>query len=97
MIKTFRVLSIIEGSSLLALFFVAMPLNYKFGYSQLLWNTGMAHGILWLIYFILSLAVSHRQKWAVTFWMVVLVASVIPFACFFLDKKLKKTSSGTSA
>lgn len=90
MLKTFRVLSIIEGTSLIALFLVAMPGKYL-GYFDILWDTGMVHGILWMIYFLLSLLVSHKQQWSVAFWVLALLASVIPFACFFLERKLRET------
>ena len=38
----------------------------------------------------LSLLVSHKQNWSVMFWLLVLVASVIPFAFFVLDVGLKR-------
>ena len=89
MLKTFRMLSLIEGASLITLICVAMPAKYYFGYFDILWNTGMVHGILWMVYLSLSLVVSHKEKWPVTFWVVTIFASVIPFACFFLDRKLR--------
>lgn len=89
MLKIFRTLSLIEGLSLITLFFIAMPAKYQFGYN-FVWEVGMTHGVLWLAYIALSLAVSHTQKWSVVYWTLVLCASVIPFACFFLDGKLKK-------
>ena len=89
MLKIFRTLSIVEGLSLITLLFIAMPAKYQFGY-DFVWQVGMTHGVLWLAYVTLSLPVSHKQKWAVMFWMLVLFASIIPFACFFLDGKLKK-------
>lgn len=89
MLKIFRLLSIIEGLSLITLMCVALPAKYYFGYFDIVWNTGMIHGILWMIYFILSLLVSHQEKWPVTLWIITLFASVIPFACFFLERKLK--------
>ena len=88
MLKTFRTLSLIEGLSLLILLFIAMPAKYQFGY-DLVWQVGMTHGVLWLDYVTLSLPVSHKQSWSVMFWMLVLLASTTPFACFFLDSKLK--------
>ena len=90
-LKIFRLLSIIEGMSLIALFCVALPAKYYFGYFDIVWDTGMIHGILWMSYFVLSLVVSHMEKWRVTLWIIALVASVIPFACFFLERKLKTT------
>lgn len=90
MLKTFRMLSLIEGLSLITLLFIAMPARYQFGYGEAVFYVGMTHGILWMAYFTLSLMVSHNQKWSVIFWALVLGASITPFACFFLDKKLKK-------
>lgn len=89
MLSLFRKLSFIEGLSLMALVLVAMPAKYHFGVVDSIWQVGMTHGVLWSIYFFTSLVVSHQQKWSVMFWLVVLFASVIPFACFFLDRKLK--------
>lgn len=89
MLKTFRILSLIEGLSLLTLLFIAMPAKYQLGY-DFVWQVGMTHGLFWLAYVTLSLAVSHRHNWSVIFWMLVLLASIAPFACFFLDSKLKQ-------
>ena len=89
MLKIFRTLSLIEGISLITLLFIAMPAKYQFGY-DFVWQIGMTHGLLWLAYVTLSLPVSHKQSWSVIFWMLVLLASIVPFACFFLDSKLKQ-------
>lgn len=89
MLKFFRMLSVIEGLSLITLLFIAMPAKYQFGY-DLLWQVGMTHGVLWLAYVSLSLPLSHMQKWSVMFWLLVLVCSVLPFAFLFLDSRLKR-------
>lgn len=89
MLNTFRVLSLIEGVSLISLFCIAMPAKYYFGLFDVVWPVGMTHGMLWMALVMFSLPVSHKQGWSVFFWMMVLLASVIPFACFFLDSKLK--------
>ncbi|MDH5601512.1 MAG: DUF3817 domain-containing protein [Gammaproteobacteria bacterium] len=88
MLSLFRKLSLIEGLSLIVLVCIAMPAKYQFGVIDSVWQVGMTHGVLWTMYFVTSLIVSHQQKWSVMFWLVVLFASVIPFACFFLDRKL---------
>ena len=89
MLKFFRMLSLVEGLSLITLLFIAMPAKYQFGY-DFIWPVGMTHGILWLSYVTLSMPVSHKQNWSVMFWMLVLLCSVIPFATFFLDRRLKR-------
>ena len=92
MLKTFRTLSLIEGFSLIILLLIAMPAKYQFGFFDIVWLVGMTHGVLWLAYLSMSLIVSHKENWSVMFWLLVLFASVVPFACFFLDSKLKQTS-----
>ena len=93
MLKFFRVLSLIEGFSLVFLLLIAMPAKYQFGLFDVIWIAGMTHGLLWLSYLTLSLPVSHKQGWSVAFWSLVLFASVIPFACLFLDTKLRDEPS----
>ena len=90
MLNTFRTLSLIEGLSLITLLFIAMPAKYHFAAFDIVWQVGMTHGVLWLAYITLSLIVSHKQNWSVIFWLLVLFTSVIPFACFFLELKLKR-------
>ncbi|CAA0106449.1 Uncharacterised protein [BD1-7 clade bacterium] len=90
MLSTFKYISIIEGLSLIALFLIAMPAKYYFDYPDLIFPVGMTHGILFMIYFVASLAASHIAGWSVMRWMVALVCSVIPFAFIFLDRQLNK-------
>jgi integral membrane protein len=89
MLKAFRMLSLIEGLSLVILLFVAMPAKYHFGISGVVPIAGMTHGGLWLTYVVMSLMVSHKQKWSVGFWLVTLLVSVVPFACLWLENRLK--------
>jgi len=90
MTNIFRKLSLIEGISLLVLLFIAMPAKYSFGYVEMVYPVGMTHGILWSAYVVGSLMLSHKQNWSIGFWLLVLFASIVPFACFLLDKKLKE-------
>ncbi|MDO8416947.1 MAG: DUF3817 domain-containing protein [Agitococcus sp.] len=90
MLKAFRVLSLIEGLSLVILLFIAMPAKYQFGISGVVPIAGMTHGSLWLTYVVMSLMVSHQQKWSVGFWLLTLLVSVMPFACIWLEKRLQQ-------
>jgi len=97
MLKAFRILSLIEGVSLLVLLFIAMPAKYQFGISGVVPVVGLTHGCLWLAYLVMSLAVSHQRQWSVGFWLMSLAASVLPFACFVLEKKLKRMDEAVAA
>lgn len=96
MLKAFRVLSLIEGLSLIALLCIAVPLKYQFQVTSVVPIVGPIHGILFMAYFFLSLSVSHKEEWSVGFWLLVLLASVIPGACFILDWKLKKGAESSA-
>lgn len=88
-LKTFRALSMVEGLSLVSLLFIALPLRNYLDIN-IVWPIGMAHGVLWLAYVVMSLMVSHKQKWSVILWLVVLVSSVLPFGFLFLDSRLRR-------
>ena len=92
MLETFRTLSLIEGISLLTLFFVAMPAKYFLGVPVIVPLVGTTHGLLFLSYLVMSLLVSHRHNWSLIKWIVVLFAGLIPFACFVLERRLKRDS-----
>lgn len=89
MLRSFRLLSLIEGLSLLVLLFVAMPAKYGFGH-DFVWPVGMTHGVLWLAYVVMSLLVSHLRKWSVVAWLLALLCSVLPFGFVLLDRRLKR-------
>ncbi len=89
MLKTFRLLSLIEGLSLIILLFIAMPAKYQFGY-DFVWPVGMTHGVLWLSFVVMSLMVSHLQRWSVLVWLLALLCSVVPFGFVVLDARLKR-------
>jgi hypothetical protein len=44
---------------------------------------------------VLSLVVSHCYKWSLFKWLMVLAAGFIPFACFLLEKQLKREAKLT--
>jgi len=88
--KSFRMISLIEGVSLLILLFIVMPLKYKWGINEAVWYAGITHGTLFLIYLVMSLVTSHQQKWLVIRWLLIFLAGVLPFGFVLLDRKLKK-------
>lgn len=89
MLKFFRLLSVIEGLSLITLLFIAMPAKYQFGH-DFVWPVGMAHGVLWLAYVLMSLVVSHVQRWSVLTWAMALLCSVLPFGFLWVDARLRR-------
>jgi len=89
MLTTFRILSFIEGLSLIALLFIAMPAKYGFDYDMVR-IVGPAHGLLWLAFIPLLEIVSRQQGWPKSFWNYAMISSVLPFGCFFLENRLRE-------
>jgi integral membrane protein len=96
MLKLFRVLSLVEGLSLIVLLFIAMPAKYRFGH-DFVWPVGMTHGVLWMAYVLASMLVSHLLRWSVLAWLLALVSSVVPFGFVLLDRRLKREADAAAA
>jgi integral membrane protein len=79
-----------EGVSFLTLLFIAMPMKYFMGMPEVVRVTGSIHGILFLLYIGLLGALHVKERWPVMFSLYALVASVIPFGTFVLDKHLRE-------
>ncbi|MEO7990253.1 MAG: DUF3817 domain-containing protein [Chryseolinea sp.] len=89
-IRIFRMISLAEGISLLTLLFIAMPMKYFMGMSEVVRIVGSIHGGLFILY-VVALAVIHfTQQWTFLFSLGAFVASFIPFGTFVLDKQLRK-------
>ncbi|TXE20290.1 DUF3817 domain-containing protein [Psychroserpens burtonensis] len=90
LLNSFRIVALLEGVSYLLLLFIASP--YKFftqdeTYVKLL---GMPHGFLFLVYIVLAIMVGKELKWKTKTLLIVLVASIIPFGTFYIEKKYLK-------
>ena len=94
MTKVFKFTAIAEGISYLVLFFnmlVIKPNNLDL-YKSLLYPIGMTHGVLFIAYVVLAFAVYKNQKWSLKDLFIVLVASLLPFATFYIEKKYIKNA-----
>lgn len=84
-----RLIAFLEGISLLALVFVAVPLKYLFDNPGWVKAIGPIHGALFLLFLFNALHTGVEQKWKFvqTTWKVIL-ASFIPFGTFYIDYKV---------
>lgn len=87
MFKVFRVTAILEGISYLALFAFTMPLKYWAGIGQPNKWVGYAHGVLFILYILLLLVLIFEKKWGVKKFLILFIASLLPFGTFYADKK----------
>jgi integral membrane protein len=83
----FRVVSFLEGTSYLLLLFVAVPIKYWMDDPQYVKLLGMPHGLLFVTYLVIAFFMKSELKWSNKTLGVVILASVIPFGTFYVDKK----------
>ena len=90
LLKHFRQVAVLEGISYLLLLFIAMPLKYFADMPEAVKYTGWAHGVLFILYAILLIRVWIHYKWTFGKAALVFIASLLPFAPFYVDRKLKE-------
>lgn len=84
-----RILGFLEGISLLLLVFIAVPLKYWGGDPTAVKVIGPIHGALFLLFVFNTLSVGVEQRWKfTTTTSKVLLACIIPFGTFYIDKKI---------
>ena len=89
MIRIFKNIAILEGISYLVLFanmLLVKPTNLLL-YKTLLYPIGMTHGMLFIGYVVLAFLLKKSQNWNYNSLLVVLTASLLPFATFFVEKR----------
>ena len=88
-IDRLRLASILDGVSYLILLGVAMPLKYLAGMPMAVRIVGMAHGILFLALCWCLLVALFDKRLSLKWCVIVFLCALVPFAPFFLDRKLK--------
>jgi len=92
-LNVFRAISILEGLSYLAILCVAFgALSRDYGF-----HIGMTHGVLFMLYIVVSLAVAHKQSWSLKIWLPVFLASIIPLAFVGVELYLKRPAASNEA
>ena len=89
-VKNLRIIGIAEGISFLVLLTIAMPLKYYLGVPEAVKMVGWLHGILFIAYVAAVFLCAEVMRWNFVGIGVALVASLLPFGTFVLDKQLKK-------
>jgi len=90
MLKFFKLIALLEGTSLLLLLGFAMPMKYFFQEPIFVKTIGMAHGLLFIAYLILAVMQKIASNWSLKTLAIVGIASVLPFGTFYVDKKYLK-------
>ena len=87
--RRFRWVALVEGISYLVLLGVAMPLKYGLGWPLGVKVVGAAHGVLFVAYFLTLIQAAVARDWGWRRAAVAGLASLIPGATFWLDRRLR--------
>jgi integral membrane protein len=90
LINIFRIVAFLEGVSYILLLGIAVPIKYVFDDPTYVKLLGMPHGLLFIAFIILAIIIGSELKWNNKTLFYVLLASIIPFGTFFVDKKYLK-------
>lgn len=89
MLRIFKLTAILEGISYILLFanmLLLKPSNFEL-YKQLLYPIGMSHGVLFVGYIGLAIILKKTMRWNYISFLIILLASLLPFGTFYVDKK----------
>ncbi|CAH1198637.1 Integral membrane protein [Candidatus Nitrotoga sp. BS] len=95
--KAFRLVSLLEGTSYLLILSITLGMISR----DYVFPVGAAHGVLFIAYLMLSTHASHKRNWPLIVWLLVSMASIVPFAFIaveiFLRKELGKVEISSQA
>jgi len=93
LLNIFRIIAFLEGVSYILLLFIATPIKYFMDDPQYVKLLGMPHGLLFIAYIVLAIIISSKLKWKNKTLINVLLASIIPFGTFYIEKKHLKSAA----
>ena len=89
-LRMLRTIAALEGLSYVLLVFVAMPLKYVWQQPLAVRYTGMAHGVLFVLFIVVLVRVMAVAKWPGSRAVLVFIAALLPFGPFVIDRRMKQ-------
>ena len=90
-INIFRLVAFLEGVSYILLLFFATPVKYILEDPKYVKLLGMPHGLLFIAYIAFAFLLRKEFSWNNNEFGTILLASLIPFGTFYIDRKFLKT------
>ena len=78
-LRQLRIVALLEGSSFLALLFIAMPLKYLVGLPLAVRIMGSVHGLLFLMFMAALYHAARERDWPLRRSLLAFVSSIVPF------------------
>lgn len=95
-LRKLRILGIVEGTSTLILFGIAMPLKYFAGIPEAVTLVGSVHGALFVALVVAFIVGMKRIPLPPRLTALGIVAAVVPFGPFVVDRRLAFLETGRS-
>ena len=86
-LQLFRITAFLEGVSYILLLGLATPIKYFLDDPKYVKLLGMPHGLLFIAYIAFAVLFKKEFVWNTKDFGYVLLASIIPFGTFYIDKK----------
>lgn len=96
-LRQLRWASLIEGTTLVTLVGLAMPLKHLFGYPQVSAVLGPVHGLAFLAYLWVVFATVAGGDWRRTEVTRLILAAFVPFGAFFNSALLRRKEARLAA
>ena len=90
LLTVFRITAFLEGLSYILLLGIGVPLKYFGNDVSLVKMLGMPHGILFMAYIAFIIVLRFEHPWFKKHFILIALASVIPFGTFVVESKLRK-------
>ena len=90
-----RLIGLLEGISYVVLLGIAVPLKYMAEMPMAVKITGPIHGGLWVLLMLLAAAAWGSKALSTKDCALVVLASLLPFGPFVIDRRLAKDESGS--
>jgi integral membrane protein len=84
----YRVAAVVTGLGLLLLVLVAIPLHYIWDQPWLSETYSPIHGAIFMVYVVVVIWVSTRRHWSPVKALLVILAGVVPFASFVVERRV---------
>jgi len=83
----FRIVAFLEGISYILLMTIGLYFKYQLDDESYVKLLGMPHGLLFVIYIIMAYLLRKDEKWNTKDFIIILLASIIPFGTFYVERK----------
>ncbi len=93
----YRVIAYVVGIGLILLVCVGVPLKYAADSTWLVAVVGPLHGVLYVVYLLLTLDLARRVRMNPVFAVLVMLAGTIPFLSFVAERKVSHYVLGPQA